>query len=107
MKSLYRINNSAFSAILKLLADAFPEGNALPKSYNEAKNILKELGLGYESIHACNNNCVLFKKRYAHLDKCPICGLSRWKDEERKKIPQKVLRHFPLAPRLKRLFATK
>jgi hypothetical protein len=107
MKSLYRISNSAFSAILKLLAEAFPEGNALPKSYNEAKNLLKELGLGYESIHACGNNCVLFRKRYAHLDKCPVCGLSRWKDEERKKIPQKVLRHFPLAPRLKRLFATK
>jgi hypothetical protein len=66
-----------------------------------------ELGLGYESIHVCSNNCVLFRKRYAHLDKCPVCGLSRWKDEERKKIPHKVLRHFPLAPRLKRLFATK
>jgi hypothetical protein len=49
----------------------------------------------------------LFRKRYAHLDKCPVCGLSRWKDEERNKIPQKLLRHFPLAPRLKRLFATK
>jgi hypothetical protein len=33
--------------------------------------------------------------------------LSRWKDPERKKIPQKVLRHFPLAPRLKRMFGTK
>ena len=107
MKSLYRISNSAFSAILKLLAEAFPEQNILPKSYNEAKNLLKELGLGYESIHVCYNNCVLFRKGYAHLDKCPVCGMSRWKDEERKKIPQKVLRHFPLAPRLKRIFATK
>jgi len=68
---------------------------------------LKELVLGYESIHVCYNNCVLFRKGYAHLDKCPVCGMSRWKDEERKKIPQKVLRHFPLAPRLKRMFATK
>jgi hypothetical protein len=77
MKSLYKISNSAFSAILKLLAEAFPEGNALPKSYSEAKHFLKELGLGYESIHVCGNNCVLFRKRYAHLDKCPVCGLSR------------------------------
>jgi hypothetical protein len=37
----------------------------------------------------------------------PICGLSRWKDPERKKISQKVLWHFPLAPRLKRMFTTK
>jgi hypothetical protein len=42
--SLYRISNSAFSAILKLLTEAFPKGNALPRSYNEAKKHLKELG---------------------------------------------------------------
>jgi hypothetical protein len=79
----------------------------LPKSYNEAKNLLKELGLGYDSIHVCFNNCVLFRKQYAKFDDCPICDLSRWKDPERKKIPQKLLWHFPLAPRLKRIFATK
>jgi hypothetical protein len=56
MKSLYRINNSAFSAIVKLLAKAFPKCNTLPKSYNEAKNLLKELGLGYDSIHVCFNS---------------------------------------------------
>ena len=53
------------------------------------------------------NNCVLYRKNYAKLDNCPVCGMLRWKDPERKKIPQKVLRHFPLAPRLKRMFATK
>ena len=107
MKSFYRIINSAFSAVMKLLTEAFPEWNTLPKSYNEAKSLLKELGFGYESIHVCSNNCALFRKKYAKLDNCPVCGLSRWKDPERKKIPQKVLRHFPLAPRLKRMFATK
>jgi hypothetical protein len=38
---------------VKLLAEAFPECNTLPKSYNEAKNLLNELGLGYDSIHVC------------------------------------------------------
>ena len=47
------------------------------------------------------------EKKYAKLDNCPICGLSRWKDAEKKKIPQKVLRHFPLVPRLQRMFITK
>jgi hypothetical protein len=92
---------------VKLLAEAFLKCNTLPNSYNKAKNLLDELGLGYDSIHVCFNNCVLFRKQYAKLDDCPICGLSRWKDLERKKIPLKVLRHFPLAPRLKRMFATK
>jgi hypothetical protein len=107
MKSLYRICNSAFFAILKLLGDAFPECNTLPKSYYEAKSILKQLGLGYESIHVCYNNCVLFRKEYSKLDNCPICGLSRWVDVEGKKIPQKLLRHFPLIPRLQRMFVNK
>jgi hypothetical protein len=107
MKSLYRISNSAFSIIVKLLVEAFPECNTLPKSYNEAKNLQKELCLGLDSVHVCSKNFVVFRKQYAKLDDCPICGLSRWKDPERKKIPHKVLRHFPLAPRLKRIFATK
>ena len=107
MKSFYRISNSAFSAVMKLLAEAFLECNTLPKSYEEAKRIVKELGLGYDSTHVCYNNCVLFRKEYANHNNCPVYGLSRWKDLERKKIPQKVLRHFSLAPRLRRMFATK
>ncbi|CAD6334911.1 unnamed protein product [Miscanthus lutarioriparius] len=107
MKSFYRITNSALSAFVKLLVDAFPEFNTLPTSYHEPKNIIKELGLGYESIHVCYNNCILFQKDYSNHDNCPVCGLSRWKDPQRKKIPQKVLRHFPLVPRLQRLFVTK
>lgn len=60
MKSFYRISNTVFSAILKLLAEAFPDFNTLPKSYNEAMKVLKELGIGYESIQVCFNNFVLF-----------------------------------------------
>jgi hypothetical protein len=81
MKSLYRISyrisNSVFSAIVKLLAEAFPECNTLPKSYNEAKILLKELGRGYDSVHTCFNNCVLFWKQYAKLDDYPISVMSR------------------------------
>jgi hypothetical protein len=36
-----------------------------------------------------------------------VCGASRLKDGEvRNKSPYKVLRHFPLIPRLKRMFAS-
>ena len=62
VKSYYRITNSAFSAILKILSEAFPQLNTIPKSYDEAKKMLRELGLGYVSIHVCPNNCVLFRK---------------------------------------------
>ena len=107
MKSFYRISNTAFSAILKLLGKAFPAVNTVPKSYDDAKKLLRRLGLGYESIHVCLNNCVLFRKQYAELDHCPFYETSRWKDPERKRIPQKVLRHFSLVPRLQRMFVSK
>ena len=107
MKSFYRISNTAFSAILKLLGKAFPAINTVPKSYDDAKKLLRRLGLGYKSIHVCLNNCVLFRKQYAELDHCPFYETSRWKDPERKRIPQKVLRHFPMVPRLQRMFVSK
>ncbi|XP_066167015.1 uncharacterized protein [Oryza sativa Japonica Group] len=107
IKSYYRINNTAFTELLKLLSSAFPQCQ-LPKSYDEAKKYLRELGLGYVSIHVCKNNCVLFLKEYANMDLCPICGESRWEDGVGdRKVPRKVLRHFPLIPRLKRIFASK
>ena len=107
IKSQYRIGNTAFTALLKLLSAAFPSCG-LPESYDEAKKYLRELGLGYDSIHVCKNNCVLFRNDKANLEVCPVCKESRWQDGDgKKRVPHKVLRHFPLIPRLKRMFATK
>ncbi|WVZ57842.1 hypothetical protein U9M48_008180 [Paspalum notatum var. saurae] len=55
----------------------------------QIKKMLRELGLGYISIHVCPNNCVLFRKRYEKYDTCPVCKASRWKDPERKMVPRK------------------
>jgi hypothetical protein len=107
LKSYYRISNSAFTAQMKVLSRAFPEYNYLTKSYEEAKTMLHTLGLGYVSIHVCPNNCVLFRKDYADLDNCLVCQASRWEDPVNKKVPEKVLRNFPLIPRLQRIFAIK
>ena len=107
IKSHYRIGNTGFSIMMKLLSSGFPQSE-LPKSYDEAKKYLRELGLGCENIHVCPNNCVLFRKRYAKDNVCPVCKASRWQDETgTKRVPHKVLRHFPLLPRLKRIFASK
>ncbi|XP_066347783.1 uncharacterized protein [Miscanthus floridulus] len=107
IKSRYRISNTTFSTMLKLLSSGYPQSE-LPKSYDEAKKYLGELGLGFENIHVCKNNCVLFRKRYYKENVCPVCKASRWQDETgNKRVPHKVLRHFPLLPRLKRIFASK
>jgi hypothetical protein len=79
----------------------------LPSTYDEARKYLRELGLGYDMIHVFCDNCVLFRKDYAKLDVYPKCKESRWEDKDCcKHVPRKVLRHFPLIPRLKRMFAS-
>ena len=48
-------------------------------SVYEAKKIICPLGLEVERIHACKNNCVLFRGEYEDLDNCPKCGFGRFK----------------------------
>jgi hypothetical protein len=107
IKSYYRISNAAFNAILHLLNLQYPN-SSVPKHYDEALSIIRKLGLGYVSIHGCLNNCVLFWKDFAKHNNCPRCNASRQKDGDGKRqIPEKVLWHFPLIPRLQRMFLSK
>lgn len=105
LKLLLKWSNQSFNALLGLLKDALPVGEKLSSSFYESKNITEGLGLNYKKIHVCPNNCMLFRNEFAKKDvnECLVCGASRWKNSV-KKIPAKVLRHFPLKPRLRRLF---
>jgi hypothetical protein len=101
------MSNVIFNATMNLLQKGFPEA-CLPDSFYAAMNYICSMGLGYEKIHICKNNCILFsKEKYVKLDVCPVCfeADSRWKDVDTNKcVPQKVLRHFSLISRLKRMF---
>ncbi|GJU41855.1 zinc finger, PHD-type containing protein [Tanacetum coccineum] len=89
--------------------NVFPtaKGYKLPPSYYAIKKTFKTIGLRYESIHACVNDCFLFRgDDNKDLDFCPVCNTSRWKDSNTpgKKVPKKVLRYFLIIPRLQRLY---
>ena len=68
---------------------------------------MKKVDLGYESIHACKNDCCFFWKENKDMQSCPICHESRWKDKDSKgmKVANKVLRYFPLTSWLKRVYS--
>ena len=111
-------SDGSFKELLTLLKDMLPRGNLIPDTVYEAKQIICPLGLEVEKIHACKNDCILYRgEEYADLKKCPVCGLDRFNrrkdggdDEDNDKghgLPKKVFWYFPIIPRLKRWFANK
>jgi hypothetical protein len=116
LKCVGGISNKIFSDILELINQLLPPCNeTLPANTYEAKKFLSSMGLGYEKIPACCNDYMLFWKDNKDLDSCTVCGESKWRADihldqdgevisSRKKRPVKVLRWFPLIPRLQRLF---
>ncbi|XP_061363146.1 uncharacterized protein LOC133306783 [Gastrolobium bilobum] len=113
IKCLCGVTDKAMTLILELLKDAF-EYAKIPDSFYEAKKIIYKLGLNYNKIDACPKNCMLFWGEDEKSEICKHCKTSRWKSKGkekgdkptigRKKLPAKVLRYFPLKPRLQRLF---
>ncbi|XP_050387393.1 uncharacterized protein LOC126803675 [Argentina anserina] len=98
-------SNVSFNRNLVNIRKLLPPENNLPHSFEKVQSILKDLGLGYETIDACKNNCVLFYGvDNQTLDNCPVCNASRWKTSKKRRVPVKILRYFPLIPRLKRLY---
>ncbi|GKE74869.1 hypothetical protein Tco_1536910 [Tanacetum coccineum] len=103
-----KLIDSIFNKMLEFFQNVFPtaKGYKLLPSYNAKKKTFKTIRLGYESIHACVNDCFLFRgDTNKDVYFCPVCNTSRWKDSNTlgKKVPKKVLRYFPIISRLQRL----
>ena len=61
VKVLKYWSNKSFDMLLELVKRVFPMcSTAIPSSFYEAKQNLGDLGLGYETIHACKYDCVLY-----------------------------------------------
>ncbi|BBN68282.1 hypothetical protein Prudu_362S000100, partial [Prunus dulcis] len=78
LKAKHGMSDVCFTELLILQGDLRPEGN-IPSSMYEAKKTLFALGMSYEKIHACPNDCILYRKDYEDSTNCPTCGVSRWK----------------------------
>ena len=61
LKCLGGVSNTIFSALLEFVNQLLPDnGEALPDNTYQAKKFLRDMGLGYEKILACCNDCMLF-----------------------------------------------
>ena len=85
-----------------------PTGNHLPENRRKARQVVTRLGMDYDRIHACVNDCVLFRNEHAGLDVCPKCGEPRYKEGmQGTTIPRKVLCHCPLIPCIQHMFRSR
>ena len=109
------VSDKGFGKLLVMIKDMLPKDNELPESTYEAKKVVCPLGLEVQKIHACPNDCILYRGAYKDLNACPVCGALRYKirrddpgdvDDQppRKRVPAKVMWYAPIIPRLKRLF---
>ncbi|XP_049382842.1 uncharacterized protein LOC125847219 [Solanum stenotomum] len=114
LKCLHGWRNESFTSLLELLKEVMPELN-IPPSYNKTKSMFKNLGLDYEKIDACPNDCMLYRNDHKDDEFCHTCGASRYikspevdselePSKKQHQVSAKTLRHLPLIPRLKRLF---
>ena len=113
------LSDKGFEELLKLIKSLLPEGNTLPETTYEARKVVCPFGLEAQKIHACPNDCILYRgEEYENLDSCPVCNACRHKTPRddpgdvdgmriKKRVPAKVVWYFPLIPRLKHLFMNK
>ncbi|XP_074305244.1 uncharacterized protein LOC141640293 [Silene latifolia] len=64
-------SDKSFTHLLELLKDMLPEDNVLPNRTYAAKKILRGIGMKYVKIHACPNDCILYRKEYESFTHYP------------------------------------
>ena len=82
-KVIHGLSDNSFNELLQLIRHMLPLDNLLPDSFYAIKNLLKKFDLKYQKIHACVNDCVLFRKELEDVKTCPVCNSSRWKIDKR------------------------
>ena len=84
--------------LLEFLKDAFSFLTSLPSKTYKIKKLTNTLGLGYEKSYASPNDCMLYWGPTKNHYECNACKANRV-------YGTKVLRYFPLIPRLRRLYS--
>ena len=97
------VTDKGFEELLGIVKNMLPKGNELPSTIYKAKKIVCPLGLEVQKIHACPNDCILYRgEEYEKMDACPVCDAKWYKIRQndlgevdgepvKKKVPAKVM----------------
>ena len=105
----HKCTSAFITELLTIIRSAIlPEINTLPASEYAATKPMQKLGLEHVDIDVCPNGCMLYCRGDQQRDTCskPNSGAPRFKRVGASHVPHKVLRFFPIIPRLQRLYST-
>ena len=74
LKARFGWSDKSFTKLLVLFKNMIHEDNTLPKNHYEAKKILCPVGMEYQKIRACPNDCILYRNQFAEMPYCPTWG---------------------------------
>jgi len=75
IKARNGLTDKSFTELLELFYEILPEGNTMSTNHYKVKKILCPMGMEYQKIHVCLNDCILYRKEFEGLHKCCRCGL--------------------------------
>src|SRR3954467_5367272 len=74
------VPDKGFEQVLKIFNKNLPKDNEWPDTTYAAKKVVCPLGLEVKKIHACPNDCILYRgEEYENLDACPVCTSLQYK----------------------------
>ncbi|XP_024010229.1 uncharacterized protein LOC112085259 [Eutrema salsugineum] len=105
IKMDFNLAEDCVDAIADFVKDILPEDNISPVSYYEIQKLVSGLGLPYEMIDVCIDNCMIFWRNNEHRLKYKFCHKPRYQEtSSRVPVPHKRIWYLPIKERLKRLY---
>jgi hypothetical protein len=82
IKSKFAFSNNCYKKLVNLISDVFPMNHKMPKDMYQSdfEKWLLGLGMDYEEIDVCDNNCMLFLERDHKWEE--VCNM--WRGEIRR-----------------------
>jgi Transposase-associated domain len=111
LKAEHQMSQKCFNGMMEIFKSVLPKSNKLPENFYQVKRLVQGLVMDYEKIDVCPNFCMLYYKDRANKDRCDECKEERYEPpshkNSKKRVPKKILRYLPIAPRLQRLYMTR
>lgn len=72
----FNLSNAVITSLMMIIFTFFLPNHLnpiFPKSYVELKKFMCVVGLGYQHIHCCPNDCIIYSGNYKDSQSYPVC----------------------------------